>query len=187
MRNQLLEKVLRWLRLHKVIRHVPKGSTLCDVGCGLHYSFLKSVEEKIHSGTGLDQDVTDAQHGRVELRKANLEELLPVPDGSFDVVSMLAVLEHIENDGEALEECMRILKPGGHILITVPTHTNKPVGEFLAYRLKLLEAEGYRDHKRYYNKKELREDLKKTGFVKPHLEYWELGMNLFARAQKPLS
>lgn len=185
MRNQLLEKMLRWLRLHKVIRYVEGGSTLCDIGCGPHYSFLRSVNKKIHGGVGLDQDVIDIRHDHIELKRADLEDSLPVPDESFDIVSMLAVLEHIENDSEALKECMRILKPGGYVLITVPTHTNKPVGEFLAYRLKLLEEEGYRDHKRYYNKKELREDLQRTGFVEPYLEYWELGMNLFAKAYKP--
>jgi len=186
MRNQVLEKILRWLRFHKAVQHIQEGSVLCDIGCGHHCTFLNSVRDRIKMGVGLDQDVLQWKEGNIELKSANLEKPLPLSDGLADIVSMLAVLEHIEEDRAMLKECFRIIKPGGHILITVPTHTNRPIGEFLAYKLKLLEEAGYRDHKRYYNKEELRRDLEEAGFVEPHLEYWELGMNLFAKAVKPL-
>jgi len=185
MRDQLLEKIFRWLRFHKVVRHVPEGSVLCDIGCGHHCTFLDSVKSKLSRGIGLDQDVVGGQYNNIDLVNANLEKPLSLSSESVDVVSILAVLEHIENDAAMLKECLRILKPGGLLLITVPTHINQPVGEFLAYKLKLLEESGYRDHKRYYSKAKLRRDLKDAGFVGPHLIHWELGMNLFAKAYKP--
>jgi ubiquinone/menaquinone biosynthesis C-methylase UbiE len=44
----------------------------------------------------------------------------PLPDNSIDAIVMLNVLEHIENDAGALEQAMRILKPGGALIIEVP-------------------------------------------------------------------
>lgn len=47
---------------------------------------------------------------------------LPVPDGSFDVVIASHVLEHLENAEDAWRDWLRVLKPGGHLLIGVPMH-----------------------------------------------------------------
>jgi 2-polyprenyl-3-methyl-5-hydroxy-6-metoxy-1,4-benzoquinol methylase len=47
-----------------------------------------------------------------------------LPDHSpFDVISMLAVLEHIPPDGQGAiaRSCLEHLKPGGHVVITVPS------------------------------------------------------------------
>jgi ubiquinone/menaquinone biosynthesis C-methylase UbiE len=45
---------------------------------------------------------------------------IPVPDASFDYVTALDVLEHIEQDREAVKEFARIVKTGGLVVITVP-------------------------------------------------------------------
>jgi ubiquinone/menaquinone biosynthesis C-methylase UbiE len=48
-------------------------------------------------------------------------ESLPFPDGKFDFVFSLSVLEHIDNKDAALKEMFRVLKPGGVAIICVPT------------------------------------------------------------------
>lgn len=65
------------------------------------------------------------------------------------------MLEHLENPVEILKECSRVLEPGGGILITVPSWHAKPLLEFLAYKLKLVNADEIMDHKRYYNRDDL--------------------------------
>jgi len=50
---------------------------------------------------------------------------VPCADASFDLVQSTQVLEHIEDHGRAAAELVRILKPGGHALITVP-HPPEP-------------------------------------------------------------
>ena len=45
---------------------------------------------------------------------------IPVPNGSYDMVLMTEVLEHLEKPVEVLKEAYRILKPGGEIIITMP-------------------------------------------------------------------
>jgi SAM-dependent methyltransferase len=45
---------------------------------------------------------------------------IPLPDGFADTVLMSAVLEHLERPTDALTECHRLLRPGGHIILTAP-------------------------------------------------------------------
>jgi SAM-dependent methyltransferase len=45
---------------------------------------------------------------------------LPFPDGSFDCVIASEVLEHLHHDTAALQECRRVLRPGGQLVVTVP-------------------------------------------------------------------
>lgn len=47
-------------------------------------------------------------------------ENIPAESGSFDSVISTQVLEHIKNPQKAVEEFYRVLKPGGHCLVTVP-------------------------------------------------------------------
>ena len=51
-----------------------------------------------------------------------LPELAGVADASYDLVAVLDVVEHVEDDVAALQAIARVLKPGGKILITVPAH-----------------------------------------------------------------
>jgi SAM-dependent methyltransferase len=52
--------------------------------------------------------------------EARLPELAGVPEHSYDMVALLDVLEHVEDDRAALASIARRLKPGGALLITVP-------------------------------------------------------------------
>jgi SAM-dependent methyltransferase len=47
---------------------------------------------------------------------------LPFPDDQFDVITMLDVLEHLSDDSRALSEVFRVLKPGGHLVFSVPAY-----------------------------------------------------------------
>jgi SAM-dependent methyltransferase len=49
-------------------------------------------------------------------------DAIPVADESVDLVSFLDVLEHVEDDGAALAEAHRVLRPGGTLLVTVPAY-----------------------------------------------------------------
>jgi SAM-dependent methyltransferase len=77
----------------------------------------------------------------------------PLPSNSFDAVVMLNVLEHIEDDGRALAQVHRILKPGGIIVVEVPAGPHL----FDAYDKALM-------HFRRYLSAELADKLRTAGF-----------------------
>lgn len=51
---------------------------------------------------------------------ADVADMNMFKDNSFDVVSALELFEHVENIEKGVKECVRILKPGGHLLISMP-------------------------------------------------------------------
>jgi SAM-dependent methyltransferase len=57
--------------------------------------------------------------GEDHVRKASCTAL-PLPDGSVDVLTALDVIEHVEDDDGAVREFLRVLRPGGIAVITVP-------------------------------------------------------------------
>jgi SAM-dependent methyltransferase len=50
----------------------------------------------------------------------DLTRELPYPDQSFDLVVLTEVIEHLENHRSALGEVARVLRPGGHLILTTP-------------------------------------------------------------------
>lgn len=54
-------------------------------------------------------------------------EALPLPEKVFDVVVITEILEHCENPERVLSECLRILKPGGLVIVSTPNYLN-PAG-----------------------------------------------------------
>jgi ubiquinone/menaquinone biosynthesis C-methylase UbiE len=114
-----------------------------------------------------------------------LDNKLPFIDNSFQVVTMLAVLEHIENEREILTEILRVLAPNGKLIITVPSILSQPILEFFAYRLKIISEDEIKDHKRYYDRKRLKKILiQDIGFRKFEHHYFQLGMNNFCTVLK---
>ena len=77
----------------------------------------------------------------------------PLPDQSVDVLVMLNVLEHIEDDVGALQKAFNLLKPGGYLIIEVPAG---------AYLYDAYDAELH--HFRRYATSELQNKLTEIGF-----------------------
>jgi SAM-dependent methyltransferase len=78
---------------------------------------------------------------------------LPFADASFDLVTALDVIEHVDDDQAALRELCRVLRPGGMLLLTVP-----------AYMLLWSGHDTALHHKRRYRERELRDKVADSGF-----------------------
>ncbi len=102
-------------------RYVPPGAGL-DASCGTGMT-LQALPQWVQMGADLHCLAlrASATRGLSRLFQADLCRL-PVGDATLDVVTCLDTLEHIEEDTAALAEIFRVLKPGGHALITVPAH-----------------------------------------------------------------
>lgn len=184
-REPLLEPLLRWWRLRRVIAEIPENSVVLDVGCGRKAAFLKAIAPRIQQGYGVDFKVAEFQTSNLKTIQVHLDEKLPFADASFDVVTMLAVLEHIEYEQAILREIHRVLKPNGKLVLTVPSVWAQPVLEFLSYRLKIVDEAEIRDHKRYYDRQKLKQVLiEVAGFERFRHQYFQMWMNNFCTAMK---
>lgn len=92
--------------------------TVLDIGCGDRW-----VEKHLPEGVfyvGLDSIATGATLYRSRPEVLSDAGALPFHDGTFDVVLLLEVLEHLAQPQVALREIARVLKPDGTLLLTMP-------------------------------------------------------------------
>ncbi|MDP2663927.1 MAG: class I SAM-dependent methyltransferase, partial [bacterium] len=101
-------------------------------------------------------------------------------------ITMVAVLEHLSFPQKILDECHRSLKNKGKLIITTPTPPARPILEFLAFGLKLIDREEIKDHKNYFWPKEIKEMLVKAGFSENKIKsrFFEIGFNSLIVAQR---
>jgi 2-polyprenyl-3-methyl-5-hydroxy-6-metoxy-1,4-benzoquinol methylase len=126
LRNSLVGRLaMRVLRNARTPPEVPQGHIL-DVGCssGEYLARLRSLGW--HT-SGIELDADAARHAREVLKldvfTGSAENALPnYPDGSFDVVTMWHVLEHLSEPALVLRQVKRILKPGGRLILEVPNY-----------------------------------------------------------------
>lgn len=157
MKEPILEPLLRKMRLAQVLPFLKKypNCRLLDIGCGWEAKFLKAAEKYIDTGIGVDLNAPIISNKKIKTISMRLDKKLPFENGVFDFITMLAVMEHLEDDESILNECSRLLRPGGGLLITVPSWYAKPVLEFMSFKLNLINSDEIKDHKRYYDRKEL--------------------------------
>jgi SAM-dependent methyltransferase len=184
--NKLDTFIANW-RLSKVTRYVSKGDRVLDFGCGYQAYLLRNIKGLISEGIGIDTDIEgDIIEDNITLLHQNVGSRLPFEDEYFDKIFLLAVYEHIPLDSTIplLLDFKRILKPGGKLIMTIPTPKGKPVLEFMAFKLKVISAVQIEDHVKYYAKEDIEQDAKNAGLDLIYHEYFQLGWNSLQVLQK---
>jgi SAM-dependent methyltransferase len=117
-----IDRLLQRWRIAKVRPYIAPGARVLDIGCadGELFRRVKGIAE----GIGIDPDLPSSVRTcpRAVLLKGYYPQALP-DHKPFDVISLLAVLEHVppEHQRALAVACARHLKPGGHLVITVPS------------------------------------------------------------------
>ena len=186
MKEPILEPILRYMRIKKVLPVIMniKKPILLDVGCGWEAKFLQNIEPYVEEAIGIYFKAPNLNTKKIKTIKQTITDKLPFDDLRFNIVTMLAVLEHIEQPVLMTKEINRILIEGGYVVITVPSRISKPLLEFLSYRLNIVNPEEIRDHKHYYNKKDIEDLFLPCGFKIIKHEYFQFGMNNFCILRK---
>jgi SAM-dependent methyltransferase len=96
-----------------------RKARILDVGCGVGLLLRRLVDDGYTHVSGVDPfvDADIVYHGRTLVRKAWIAEL----DGEYDVVMFHHSLEHIADQAATMGHVARLLAPGGHCLIRIPT------------------------------------------------------------------
>ena len=174
----ILDKLIAKLRYGQVNKYVVAGQTIVDIGCGREAEFLMSHKEKIGKGLGFDFRIEDREEENICLKNnKGGGSTLPLPDNSVDTVFLNAVLEHLTNPYAVLKECKRILKENGRVVMTTPTRAAKPVLEFMAFKLHIINEDEILEHQHYYNKKDVIKLASDLGFKLEKYSFFELFMN----------
>ena len=124
-----------WFRRHEVVylRLVPlvTGKDVLEAGCGEGYgAHLLAADAKSLHALDYDDYATGHVHAaypQVPVLRANLVQL-PYADESFDVVVSLQTIEHLWNQEAFAAECLRVLRPGGTMVISTPNTLTFPPG-----------------------------------------------------------
>jgi SAM-dependent methyltransferase len=140
---------------------VPSDSRILEIGCGTGHNLPMLAQ--FGDVDAIEIDETAAAKASERLGKKIGSSPLPELDGvephSYDLVAVLDVVEHVEDDVAALKAIAAALKPGGQILITVPAH-----------QWMWSAHDVVNHHKRRYSKKTLTAALEAAG-----LKYRKLG------------
>ena len=185
-----LENFLAKQRASLADRLIPeeyrKGRIL-DIGCGDHPFYL--MQTRFAEKYGLNETfASDLKGNGIFFKAVDIEkEDLPFRDDFFNVVTMLAVFEHvsIQRLPVLIDEIYRVLKPGGILVITTPPAWTDGLLKILA-RFKIVSSIEILDHKDTYTHKKIGRIFSATRFYHSPMKagFFECFMNLYAVIQK---
>ncbi len=112
---------IQWWRMQVAARWIPNGSRVLDIGCH-QGEFLEMLGEKIAPSVGIDPLLQPGRDSKGhQLLSMEFQRGLPFEDGSFDVIVLLATIEHMQQKSDVARESGRLLRKGGRVVITVPS------------------------------------------------------------------
>lgn len=104
------------LRNPWIASKIPPASKVLDIGCGAGL-LTSDLSKRGHAVTGVDLSQSSLNEAKKLDPKGTYIQAdaaaLPFADSSFDAVSAMDLLEHVENPQAVIREAGRVLKPGG--------------------------------------------------------------------------
>lgn len=178
----LLSNVIKRQRMRMVAPYVH-GDVL-DVGCGPAL-VLEACRDRVASYTGIEH--TDARVAALRRRfpdhtflRSDLDADTLAPGRQFDVILLVAVIEHVYNQKHLLQQLVPLLTPEGRLVITTPTPFGNDVVHRIGAALGLFSKDAAHDHVVIYNKRRLVLLAREFGLVVEHYRRFQCGCNQLA-------
>jgi 2-polyprenyl-3-methyl-5-hydroxy-6-metoxy-1,4-benzoquinol methylase len=181
--KMIVESILFRLRIQQIMPFFPAGGVLVDIGCGKSGEFIQQMRSRMEFCIGIDAETNPQKQPGLEIKQVFLQKEIPVGTEVANVVTMLAVLEHLDYPKAIAQELYRILKPSGVLLLTVPAPKNKRFLELLA-SVGILRKEMIQQHKHYFSPNELQLLFTSIGFRTVEVSQFQFGLNILVRAIK---
>ena len=151
-RRAILESFLQ--QITDQLRMTNDELRILDVGCGTGANLEMLKQYGDSEGVDVSDDALEFCRKKGLTVHKGLAEKLPFDDETFDLVTALDVIEHLDDDVSGLEEMRRVLKTGGKTLIFVP-----------AFMWLWGVQDDISNHRIRYTKKQIVERLEKAGFT----------------------
>jgi SAM-dependent methyltransferase len=139
------------------------NSQILDIGCGS--GLMLNALEKIGITNGMDMSSEAIAFSREifsgPVKQGSLPKNVPYPENSFELITALDVIEHIDDDTASLVTIKNLLSPSGKAIITVP-----------AYMFLWSKFDEMNEHKRRYTLRELEQKLKNAGLQVENISYF---------------
>lgn len=191
----LFERFLAKKRAQLADSLIPRpfrSGRILDIGCGMNPAFLQTTafSEKygidkagsLSCHTKFDEQLITFIHHDIESG-----DPFPFYDEFCDVVTMLAVIEHISpnNLSKVIAELYRVLKRGGLLIITTPSHWTGFILNGMSL-LRLISRQEVKDHKELYSSDDIMKALQLGGFAPGIMQQgcFEFYMNTWVMAIK---
>lgn len=170
-------KAKRELVLKMFDRYGRKEGVLLDVGCGtgINLNAFGQMTRVIGCDYSKEALKFTRKRGNYHLVRADARNL-PFKNNSFDSVTALDLLEHVDDDEKAIKNIYRVLNRHGILIITVP-----------ANKFMWTNHDVISDHKRRYSQNEIKSKLQKCGFKIEKISYWNSILFLFTLLYKFLN
>ncbi len=128
---------------------VGKDASILDLGCGTG-GFVDQIGLRLHAGSVSGIEVSPAgidacRKKGVDVQPHDLMKPIELPPAAFDIITIMDVLEHLENEQPVLKNAAMLLRPGGTFLASVPaipwlySTWDEQLGHFRRYTKPLLK------------------------------------------------
>jgi dolichol-phosphate mannosyltransferase len=172
-----------WQRARfRVIRGMVDGSTkILDIGCG-----SSRIVQSLPQAVGLDMQIRKLRWLRApgrSLVQGSMNQL-PFADETFDAVICSEVIEHIPREEIDLTDMVRVLAPGGTLVLGTPDY-GRWIWRALEGLYKRVFPQGYAtEHINPYTRRELRRQLERLGQTVLDVQY-VAGSEMIFKTSKP--
>ena len=142
-----LDRFLQNWRMRQALHHVRSKARDIDVGAHEGELFEK-LGARLAAGFGIEPLLTSSlQRASYVVEPGYFPTVRPPAGESWDAITMLAVLEHVPRSSQAAlaEACHQLLKPGGRVIITVPSQAVDHVLSVLKF-LRLIDGMSLEEH-----------------------------------------
>jgi 2-polyprenyl-3-methyl-5-hydroxy-6-metoxy-1,4-benzoquinol methylase len=169
-----IDHILQRWRIAAARPWISAGARVLDIGCHQGEMF-KLLAGHIGQSVGIDPLARPVELSDFRLLAIRFSGQLPFPEASFDVITLLATLEHMEEKDTLAEECRRLLVPLGRTVITVPQPAVEKLLELLV-ATRLADGMSLEEH-HGFDPSETERLFCSHGFVLEHHSFFQLGMN----------